>query len=148
MAEINVSESISINRPAEAVFQYITDMARHTEWRPSLEEIRDYSGPPFAVGATFSEVSKFMGREMVVDLEVTAVEDGRRADVRMDGGAVTGAMVWEVSPDTDESSTFTLSFDGEISGWIGRLGSGLVRRQAKKDMTSDLGNLKTILESG
>lgn len=148
MAKFQISESITINRPAETVFQYVIDVTKATEWRPSLEEIRDYSGPPFGVGTTFREVSKFMGREMVVDLTVTAMDEDRQADLRMEGGGVSGDMVWAVSPDTDDSSTFTLSFDGEVTGWLGRLGTGLIRRQAQKDMTSDLANLKASLESG
>ena len=147
MAEFQISESVKINRPVETVFQYIIDVTKHTEWRPGLEAIRDYSGAPFAVGTTFSEVSKFMGREMVVDFAVTAMVEGQRADLRMEGGVVSGNMVWAASPDTDEGSTFTLSFDGEVTGWLGRLGKGLIRRQAEKDMTSDLGNLKARLES-
>lgn len=148
MAHFQVSQSVTIDRPAETVFRYVVDVTKHTEWRPSLEAIRDYSGEPFAVGTTFSEVSKFMGREMVVDLAVTAMEEDQQADLRMEGGVVSGSMTWAVRPETDANCTFTLSFDGEVTGWLGRLGSGLIRRQAQKDMTSDLGNLKSILESG
>jgi len=147
MAHFQISHSVAIDRSAETVSQYVFDVTRHTEWRPGLEAIRDYSGAPFVVGTTFSEVSKYMGREMVVDFEVTAMEEGRQADLRMEGGVVSGNMVWAVGPDTDASSTFTLTFDGEVTGWLGRLGTGLIRRQAEKDMTSDLANLKSNLES-
>lgn len=147
MAEFQISNSVKIDRPAETVFQYITDVPNHTEWRPGLEAVRDYSGPPFVVGTTFSEVSKFMGREMVVDLEVVTIEEGLRADLRMEGNGVSGNLVWAVSPDTEDSSTFTLSFGGEVSGWLGRLGTGLIRRQAEKDMATDLDSLKARLES-
>jgi len=148
MAQFQISESVTINRPAEAVFQYVTDMSKHAEWRPDLEAIRDYSGPPFTEGTTFSEVSKFMGREMVADFAVTAFEEGRQARLSMDAGTATGNQVWAVQPETDASSTFTLSFDGEVTGWLGRLGTGMIRRQAAKDMTNDLARLKAILETG
>lgn len=147
MAQFQVSHSVKIDRPAAAVFHYALDVTKATEWRPDLEAIRDFSGEPVTVGTTWVEVSKFMGREMQVNFEITAIEDGRQANVKMDGGAVSGNMVWAASPDTDESSTFTLSFDGEVSGWLGRLGTGLVRRQADKDMTGDLTRLKSNLES-
>jgi carbon monoxide dehydrogenase subunit G len=147
MAEFQISESISINRPAEKVFEYVVDVEKQTEWRPNLEAIRDYSGPPFTVGATFREVSKFMGREMVVENKVTALDEGRQADFRMEGGSVSGNMTWSVLPETDQSSTLTLRFEGEVTGWLGRLGTGLIRRQAAKDMTTDLSNLKARLES-
>ena len=147
MAQFQISHSVAINRPAETVFQYILDVTKATEWRPSLDAIRDFSGEPIAIGTTWVEVSKFMGRDMLVNLAVTAMEEGRQANLKMEGGGVSGNMVWAVSPDTDESSTFTLSFDGEVTGWLGRLGTGLIRKQADKDMTSDLANLKSKLES-
>lgn len=147
MAEFQISESVEINRPAEAVFDYINDIPRHPEWRPDLV-IRDFSGEPLTVGTSWNEVSKFMGREMVVNIEVAALEAGERCDMKMDGGAVSGDMSWGVSSGADDSSTVTLSFDGEVSGWMGRLGTGLIRNQAAKDMKRDLGNLKSTLESG
>jgi carbon monoxide dehydrogenase subunit G len=147
MAHFQISRSVEIDRPAETFFQYVIYVTKHTEWRSGLEAIRDYSGGPFAVGTTFSEVSKFMGREMVVDFAVTAMEEGRQADLRMEGGVASGNMVWAVRPDTDASCTFTLTFDGEVTGWLGRLGTGLIRRQVDKDMMSDLANLKSNLES-
>ena len=147
MAQFQISHSVAINRPAETVFQYALDVTKATEWRPSLDAIRDFSGEPIAVGTTWVEVSKFMGRDMLVNLTVTALEESRQANLKMEGGGVSGNMVWAVSPDTDESSTFTLSFDGEVTGWLGRLGTGLIRKQADKDMKSDLANLKSKLES-
>lgn len=147
MAKFQISHSVAIDRPAETVFQYAMDVTKATEWRPSLEAVRDFSGKPISIGTTWVEVSKFMGREMLVNIAITAMEEGRKADGAMDGGVVTGNMVWAVRPDTDESSTFTLSFDGEVTGWLGRLGTGLIRRQVDKDMTGDLANLKSMLES-
>ena len=147
MAQFQVSHSIKIDRPAETVFQYALDLNKATEWRPSLDAVRDYSGEPVSVGTSWVEVSKFMGRDMLVNFEITALEEGRQANVEMDGGVVTGKMVWAATPDTEESSTFTLSFDGEVTGWLGRLGSRLIRRQADKDMTGDLANLKSNLEA-
>lgn len=148
MATFQITESVEINRPAEAVFQYATEVTRAKEWRPGLDSVQDYSGDPFAVGTTWNEVSKFMGRDMVVNFEVTALEAGRQCRIKMDGGVVFGDMTWDANPASDESSTFTLDFDGEVSGWMAGLAKGLIRRQAEKDMKSDLANLKSNLESG
>ena len=147
MAQFQIEHSVTISRPAETVFQYAIDASKAPEWRPDLEGVEDFTGEPIGVGTSWREISKFMGREMSVDFSITALEEGRRADVRMDGGTVNGNMVWAVSPDSEESSTFTLSFDGEVTGWLGRLGTGIIRRQADKDMSSDLARLKEKLES-
>jgi uncharacterized protein YndB with AHSA1/START domain len=146
MANFQISESVEINRPAETVFQYVNDISQATVWRPQIS-ITDYSGEPFAVGTTWNEVTKFMGRDMVVKFEVTALEAGRYCEMKMDGGPVTGNTTWDISPASDESSTAKLSFNGEVTGWMMGLVSGLLRNQAQKDMKKDLGNLKSILES-
>ena len=147
MAAIQMSESVEINRPAGTVFQYVTDVKKATEWRPGLNDVRDFSGEPFTVGTSWSDVSKFMGRDIVVNIEVTNLQEGRQANLKMDGGVVSGNMTWEFSPVTDNSSTFTLSFDGDATGWLGRLASGVIRNQAAKDFKTDSAKLKSILES-
>ena len=146
MAKFQMSDSIEINRRAGAVFDYVTDVEQAPKWRPGLS-VRDFSGEPFAVGSTWNDVTKFMGRDMVVNIEVMALEAGRNCEMKMDGGVVSGNLTWDFSPGTDDSSTATLSFDGEMSGWLAGLASGLIRNQAEKDMKRDLANLKSNLES-
>jgi carbon monoxide dehydrogenase subunit G len=146
MANFQMSESVEINRPAGAVFHYVADVSQAPEWRPSVS-VRDFSGEPMVVGSSWSEVTKFMGRDMVVNMEVTGLEENRQCSLRMDGGVVSGNMTWDFNPGTDDSSTFALSFDGEVTGWLASLASGLIRNQAQKDMKRDLANLKAKLES-
>ncbi len=146
MAEFQISESIEINRPAEAVFKCLTDISQAPSWRPNLS-IRDFSGEPFMVGTTWSEVTKFMGREVVVNFEVTDLEAGQHFVTKQEGAGVSGNLDWNISPGTDGGSTFTLSFDGVLSGWIASLATGMLRNQAQKDMKRDLANLKSKLES-
>ncbi len=123
MAKFQVSESIDINRPAETVFKYLTDISQAPSWRPNLS-IRDFSGEPFDVGTKWSEVTKFMGRDMVVDFEVTGLEAGRKIITRQEGSGVSENLAWNLNVGPDDSCTFTLSFDGELSGWIASLVSG------------------------
>jgi len=146
MAKFQISESVEINRPSQTVFQYVSNVSQHPSWRPNLT-IRDYSGDPIAVGSTWSEVTKFMGREMIVNHEVAVLEPGRTIKMKQEGSGVTGFIAMDVAPNTDDSSTFTLNFDGELTGWIASLAVGILRNQAKKDMKRDLGNLKSTLES-
>ena len=147
MAKFQISESVEINRPPETVFQYVTDISKASEWRPNLS-VEDYSGDPFGVGSTWRDVTKFMGRDMTVDVEITALEAGRHIEMKQEGSGFSGHASWDFSPGPDGSTTATLSFDGEATGWLGGLASGLMRNQAQKTMKRDLANLKTNLESG
>jgi carbon monoxide dehydrogenase subunit G len=117
-----------------------------SEWRPGVSA-QDFSGEPFTVGSNWNDVSNFMGRNMVVKFEVTALEAGRHFETKMDGGVVSGNNTWDFHPGPGDSSTATLSFEGEVSGWLAGLASGLLRNQAQKDMKKDLANLKAKLES-
>ena len=77
MANFQITNSIGINRSAEAVFQYVTNIAQAPSWRPNLT-VKDFSGDPVEVGSTWNDVTKFMGRDMMVKHKVTALEQGRR----------------------------------------------------------------------
>ena len=146
MANFQTSESVEINRPAGTVYNYVTDISQATSWRPNLT-VRDFSGEPVEVGSTWHDVTKFMGREMVINVEVTGLEAGQYFEMKQEGGVVSGNITWNFSPSTDDSCTATLNFDGELSGWLASLGSGLLRNQAEKAMKRDLANLKSDLES-
>lgn len=146
MANLQMSESVEINRSAEAIFEYVTDVPQAPSWRPNLV-IRDFSGQPFGVGTAWNEVTKFMGREMVVNFEVTELEADQHFVTKQEGGGVSGNLSWDIKPVTDETSTFTLSFDGELSGWLASLAASILRNQARKDMQRDLTNLKSNLEN-
>jgi carbon monoxide dehydrogenase subunit G len=147
MAKFKISESVEINRPSAAVFQYVTDISQAPAWRPTIS-IRDYSGEPFEVGTTWSEVSRFMGRDMVVNHEVTALDDGRLCEMNQETtGLLSGKIAFLFNPITEHKSTFTLEFDGEISGWLAGLASGMLRNQAQKAMKKDLASLKSKLET-
>jgi uncharacterized protein YndB with AHSA1/START domain len=146
MANFQISHSVQIDRSAETVFQYISDISQVALWRPNIS-VRDYSGDPFGVGTTWSEASTFMGRDMIVAHEVTELDPGRHFTMKQEASVVSGHVTWNLSPDSEDSCTATLSFDGETSGWIANLASGLLRNQAQKSMTRDLANLKANLES-
>ena len=146
MAHFQMSRSVEIERPPEAVNQYVTDLSNASAWRPNLS-VRDFSGDPLAVSTSGRDVTTFMGREMVVDVEVTELEADRGFEMRQEGGAYTGSATWDFSPGPGNGCTATLSFEGEMSVWMAGLASGLIRGQAEKAMKRDLANLKANLEA-
>ncbi len=53
--------SIHIDAPAEKVFDYVTDVARHGEWAANELVIRRDPGPDHGPGARFTSQVKLMG---------------------------------------------------------------------------------------
>jgi Polyketide cyclase / dehydrase and lipid transport len=48
-----VENSVAIARPAEAVFDFVSDMRTEADWNPAVKSIRLLSGEPIDVGTRF-----------------------------------------------------------------------------------------------
>ncbi len=53
---------VTVERPVEDVFKYVTDVSKLPDWQSTLSEIRRESNGPLAVGATLVETRKFLAR--------------------------------------------------------------------------------------
>jgi hypothetical protein len=57
-----VENSIAIARPAEAVFDYVSDMRTEADWNPAVKTVRLLSGEPVDVGTRFEGEFAGLGR--------------------------------------------------------------------------------------
>ncbi len=58
---VRETASVRIERPAEVVWDYFTDVANDPEWNPSAIKARKTSEGPLGVGSTFAVVRKMSG---------------------------------------------------------------------------------------
>src|SRR3990172_1683767 len=70
---ITVEKSIMIDKPVAEVFAYASNIDNVTKWQDSVESV-EVEGDPGTVGGKYTEVRKFLGREMKTTLEITAFE--------------------------------------------------------------------------
>lgn len=63
MTRLVFNYQISINATPDAVFEYVSDFARHGEWTENLR-IEAVSDGPIAVGSEYRSVGKLMGKDM------------------------------------------------------------------------------------
>src|SRR5690349_15905754 len=87
-----------IDCPVDEVFAYVTDVRNVPKWQESAESVEWIEE-----GRRFRERRTFMGRTADVEMEVTALEPGRRFDVR----AVNAPVKFEIrhSFETRDSGT-------------------------------------------
>ena len=71
-----VENTVSINKPVQEVYAYVNDPDTTTKWQGGVEADKYPPGDP-GVGTKYTEVRKFMGKEMNTTLEVTALEDNK-----------------------------------------------------------------------
>jgi uncharacterized protein YndB with AHSA1/START domain len=76
---LNETFTVTIAKPIDEVFAYVSDVAKHADWSPTPFRIDEVSDPTFATGATFASfgVSR-QGDDHRNDVTVSANEPNTR----------------------------------------------------------------------
>ena len=130
---------VTIGRPVDAVFAYVSDVRNLPEWQESA-----VSAEWIEEGSRFRERRSFLGRTAELELEVTAFEQNRRFDVK----AVTGPVRFEIHHRFEaegDATVVRLTADAAIAGAL-RFAARMAQGQAERQFRSDLERLKEILE--
>jgi uncharacterized protein YndB with AHSA1/START domain len=141
--------SAEIAQPPDDVFRYVTDPSRLAEWQESVISSRtEESGPP-RVGSRVVQTRRMGRREQTMTSEITEIDPPTSWAVRGVDGPVRGIVRGTVESLEDGArSRVTIELDFEGHG-VGKLLVPLVvRRQAQRQMPTNMEKLKERLESG
>ncbi len=136
---------ITINRPVEEVFAYVSDLPHSTEWQPGLLEVRPITKGPAGVGTQYSGVRKFMGRRMESVIEYTTYEPNKKLVFKSISGNSPMVQSFLFEP-TAEGTKLTARLELQTSGLMG-LAEPLITSSLKHDVDANYNNLKHILET-
>lgn len=139
-----VEKSVIINKPVEQVFAFVTDARNDAKWQGGGEGI-EVTGPSNAVGAQFTEVRKFMGRELRSTREVTAFEPNAKWAARVLKGPVPFTVTVTFEP-SSAGTKMTTYVEGEPKGFF-KIAEGMLKGQLEKSLEEDSKRLKGILEA-
>ena len=141
---LKIDVGVTINRPPADVFAVLTDVAHQPDWSKGAGKIRNVSENPAKLGTTWTQISKFVGKEIEAHLKVTDYEANRRFGSQVDK-PIPFQLLFVLEPvGTGTKLTFTAT--GEPGRFFG-VAAPLLRKAIKDTMTSDLGTLKTQLEA-
>jgi len=144
---IEHSVDVTIDRPVEEVFAWLTDEKNHAKWDPGSIEMTPEKPGPWHAGLKFHEIRKMGGRNTTVQSRVAALEPNRRFEIE----SLTGPEwhgTWLFSPVNSGAGT-RLQFKGQLAfKGVMRLLELLIRGQFKKQLDTNFAKLKQILESG
>jgi uncharacterized protein YndB with AHSA1/START domain len=141
---LKVEASVTINRPPADVFDALIDVAHQPDWSKGAGKIQNLSENPAKLGTTWTQISKFVGRELEAHQKVTDLEANRRF-----GSAVDKPIPFQqtfVLEPAANGTKLTFTVEGEPGGFFG-VAAPLLRKNIKDTMTSDLGALKAKLEA-
>ena len=141
---VRIDFTVEVERDAQEVFDYLTDLARLPEWQSSAVESR--ADGPLAEGVRIAERRRILGREVESELEVTAFEPPRRLMLK----ALRGPVRFSVDHRLVENGGSTLVnvvAEAESSTFM-KLAEPLLACTAEDELRRDFDRLREIVESG
>jgi uncharacterized membrane protein len=136
--------SIMIYRPIEEVFSFVSNLQNGPQWQTGLLEVRQLTQGSLGVGSQFSSTRKFLGRKLEAVVELVAYEPNSKVSIKSDSGSVPFEESFLFEP-TTEGTRVTTVIQLHTSGLMG-LAEPMITGGLKRDMESDFGNLKDLLE--
>ena len=138
------SNSVNVARPVDAVFAFVADGERCTQWRAGVLDIKRVSGE--GVGTRYAQgVKGPMGRRVAADYEVTVFEPDRRLEFQTVAGPVRPHGRYDLEA-VEGGTRLTFSLDVELSGLRKLLMASMVQKSMDAEVKA-LEELKRVLET-
>jgi uncharacterized protein YndB with AHSA1/START domain len=135
-----------INRPPQEVFDFITDPATHAQWQSGTESAKWATEGPVGVGSIMHSVGRLLGREMVMDAEITQWNPPNLYGAKAKSGPLKVEATNKLEA-KDGGTLLVQSYQGEAGGFF-KLAEGLAVKQVQKQAETDGHALKLLLEAG
>jgi uncharacterized protein YndB with AHSA1/START domain len=137
--------TITVNRPASDVFDYLADTARHGEWRAGVIEIERTSADD-GLGATYRQVLAAPGGSRIDgDYRITAFERPRRLAFTMTAGPTRPEGAFELTENPDRSTKVRFVLEVKITGLM-KLAKPIVTQELQRQVVQ-LDQVKAVLEA-
>lgn len=140
-----VKKSITINAPAEKVFEYIIEPTNLLEIWPSMIEAKDIQPLPNG-GNKFRWVYKMAGIRFEGNSEITEFVLNQRT-VSVTKGGIESEIIWEFQPEVGSTD---VTFKGEYTvpiPLIGKLAEAFIVKLNENEAETILANLKARMEA-
>lgn len=137
-----VEHSVFIEREPQAVYDIVATIEGQAKWG-SFESSKWLTNGPPGVGSTKRSVTRFLGRRLETTSIVTAWDPPHRYAFSIDG--TISAQLDHLIEARDGGTQLTVRGDVDLAK-IFKIAEPLLKRQVDKQMETDLGAIKLILE--
>lgn len=147
---IKGESSTLIDRPAAAVWDFMSDLKNAPQWDPGLLEVKQTSPAEFGMGATMQGVMMFLGRPAVLDMVITEWEKDQGATWTIDSAFAKGLARYSISP-VGNACKLTRYVQIELK-WPHKFLEPLLNFSGKighrSERHAELENIKRLVEAG
>ena len=131
-----------VDRPAESVWNFVTDLSNLPRWDSGVLEAKQTSTGPFGVDSTFLTTHRWLK----YSFRCSEDEPDHRFSFEFSQGPMKGTKLSMDLETIEEKTSLTLSIDPKIGGVLKLLGPYL-NRSLRGHNRASADNVKRILES-
>ena len=142
---IRTEIDIVIDRPAEAVFDVLSDLSRNPTWQNGMKSCVWTSDPPVGVGSSYEQIAEFAGREIRSTFEVAEYEPGSRIKATTIESSFPITFTRWVEAIDDSTTRVRAIIEGDASGFF-RLMERFMAPMVRRSIRGDYARLKALLE--
>jgi len=138
-----IEARVTVDRPAEAVWRFISDPSNGPKYEPGVIEAKQTSSGPAGVGSTFQSKRT---KEGIVTFRCTEYEPNRKFTLEITNTPISGTTEGVSIEGLNGKTGLTLTVQTKMGGFY-RLVGPFVARSFKSQSETILSNVKRILES-
>lgn len=140
-----LSGEIPVDRPVEAVFDFLADLDRYPDWQPAIERAELIGAASPAPGGRFAIRLSALGRDIVVDGSITQFRRPHEIGVRLLTGpaSVTARCDFDRLP--GGRSRVRVHAEVQPQGLL-RFAEGAIRDRATQELPGALASLRADIE--
>jgi carbon monoxide dehydrogenase subunit G len=143
---IVLEHSLVVDRPPEAVFDYLAEPVHYVEWQPAIERAEVVGGAELGPGARLRLLVRGPGRPIEAEAEVTTFERPRRLALRTLSGPARVVADCDLEPNSAGGTQVRLKVQIELGGVL-RFGEGMVRDRITRELPTLLEDLRARIEA-
>lgn len=141
---VRISSAIAIRRPANKVFEYITNPANSPIWHSDV--LSDSGRPGLPAGSHGTLTILVLGQHTIVNYEIMANNERDTLSIRSTQGPLRYSTTAMVTPIETGSCRVSLETEMEIST-VFRLATSVLQSMVEEHMAADLERLKQTMEA-
>ena len=140
-----VEVAVTVARPADVAFAWLSNFEKAPLWQSGVVEAHFTSSPPLHIGSTYTQRSKFLGRDILFNFEIIDYEPNRRIEFKAVSGTFPVHIVRWVEP-APEGAVVHALIRGDATGLF-KLAGPLLDRMTQRQIEGDYARLKQVLET-
>lgn len=144
---MRMSADRTIKRPAPEVAEFFFDASNNPKWQNGMVSCEWITEPPIRVGSTYTQLARFMGRDVKSTFVVTEFEPDRSIRIETIESTFPIQVERRVVPIDDMSTRVTAEITGGPEGGLMKMLSPLMAGRAQKSVDGDYDRLVQLLES-